>query len=161
MVEVFEKLNKKADEIAKLMVADVVKDVDLLTVALCVCSMREVSFTIRHAQEGDIRYRAAHKSLDICWVPELREKLIAEGYFEKNFRGLLNLSMMNSDAGCRLMPVFNEAVVAYKKLGISKKFKRELERFMEDKKEKDGFAITAITDDGRVIIHAASWLTAE
>ena len=81
MKETFEILNKKATEIANIMLADIITDVDLLTVALCAGYFDEITRTIFLSNEGEDKHTAAHRALDLGWNPSLREKKIADGYF--------------------------------------------------------------------------------
>lgn len=160
MKKTFETIQEKVSEVASLMVADYVDDIDLLTVALAISSMRDIAFTLNQAKRSDIRYIAAHKALDIGWNVALRDSLAKAGYFENGLRGLLELSEENPNLGSRLMPTFSEAISIYKEIGLSKSFKRELEHYVTQKKETDGFAITRICDDGKVMVYLAEWLLA-
>lgn len=161
MTKTFERIQKKASEAASLMVADHVDDIDLLTVALAITSIRDIALTLSEAKEGDVRYAAAHKALDIGWNIDLRDSLAKAGYFADGLRGLMDLSEKNPELGSRLMPTFSEAVSIYKEIGLSKSFKRELMRYVTQKKETDGFAITRICDDGKVLVSPAGWVLDE
>lgn len=159
MKELINKLGDKANEIAKLMLADVIDDVDLLTVALSASGLQEIAHTLSYAKKNEIRYIAAHRALDIGWNPDWRKELLKEAYLSKGVAGLLEAAKNNPDAGSRLMPVFEEVLSQYEDFGISKKLGSEIKSYMNEKKDHDGFAIAAITDEGKVIVHAASWVT--
>ena len=159
MKELIKKLGDKANEIAKLMLADVVEDVDLLTVALSASGLREIAYTIAASQKGEVRYTAAHQALDIGWSINLREKLQKEAYLAKGVSGLLELARNNADVGSRLMPVFEEVLSQHKDFDIPKKLCSENKNYMNEKKNADGFAITQITDEGKVVVKPAAWVT--
>jgi hypothetical protein len=158
MTELFDKLNDKARDIANIRLADLIMDVDLLTVALSADVFPETMLALKDAQEGDRRYVAAHKAIDIGFNNPLRDKALKEGFFAKGARGLLKLADQEPDTGARLMPVFNTMVSSYRYYGISKKLKHEIEAYMERKRQNDGFAILKYTEDGKVIIKAAAGL---
>ena len=159
MKELFKKLNDKANEIASLMLSDVVEDVDLLTVALSASGLREVAYTIATSQKGDVRYVAAHQALDIGWSITLRKKLQKEAYLANGVSGLLEVAKNNADVGSRLMPVFEEVLSQHKEFDLPKKLCCEIKNFMNEKKNTDGFAITQITDEGNVVVKPAAWVT--
>ena len=76
MRNIFEKLEENARRIANIMIADVVTDVDLLTIALCAGYFDEIAYTIHISSEGEVKHTAAHRALDLGWKPDLREKKI-------------------------------------------------------------------------------------
>ena len=137
------------------MLADIITDVNLLTVALCAGYFDEIVRTIYSSSEGKIKHTAAHRALDLGWNPSLREKKVSEGYFANGLRGLVALAKENPDAGSRLMPVFCEMVSNPAKYGLSKKLVRETACYMESIRERDGFAITCMDDDGNVVVRPA------
>lgn len=151
----FENQNAKVAGIANIMVADVIEDVDLLTVALCAGCLEEISHTIFLSNEGEDKHTAAHRALDLGWNPVLRERKVRAGYFEKGLRGLIDLSKRNPDAGSRLMPIFCEMVSDPSKYGLPKILVRETVRYMEAIRERDGFAIVCMNDDGKVVVKPA------
>ena len=161
MNELFEKLQIKAREIGNLNLTDVVDDPDLLTVALSLTDLREIAITLCRSQKNDPGYIAAHQALDIGWKPDLREALAEDGYFSDGIKGLLELSKKVPDAGSRLMPIFNEVLSPHVEIGLSKKLLRKVKTYMNEKKDADGFEITDIGDDGKIIVRAASWVTNE
>ena len=158
MKNLIKKLGDKAHEIANLMLADVVDDVDLLTVALSATGLHEIAHTLTCAKKGEVRYLAAHRALDIGWNPDLREKLRKEEYLSKGIAGLLGVAKNNPDAGNRLMPVFEEVLEQYKDFGISKKLRCELKNYMNQKLHDEGFSISAITDEGKIMVKTADWV---
>ena len=153
-----DEMGAKAQMIADLMLASVIADVELLTVALAISNLTEIVHTLSLAKEGDNQYVAAHKALDIGWNPSIREALVGKGFFEKGLHGLLDLAEGSSVAGSRLMPVFEEAVSIYKELGVSKDLKRKLKNFMEKKLETEGFAISHRNEEGKVLVKTAEWV---
>ena len=158
MVELFKKLNEKASEIVSLKLADLIDDVDLLTVALCAGNLSEIVRTIHTAREGECDHEAAHAALDLGWNPSLREAKARDGFFAKGLCGLMDLSKQHPDTGTRLMPILGEMVSDCKKYGISEKLKCETTCYMYHIRQRDGFAITYIGDDGKVIIKPAPGL---
>ena len=158
MKKLIKNLSDKADKIAKLMLADVIDDVDLLTVALSATGLHEIASTLSYAQKGEVRYTAAHQALDVGWNPDWREKLRKEEYLSKGVAGLLEVAKNNPDAGSRLMPVFEEVLDQYKDFGISKKLRCELKNYMNQKLKDEGFSIAAFTDEGEVIVKTATWV---
>ena len=158
MVELFKKLHEKATEFADIMLVDVIDDVDLLTVALCAGNFNEIVRTIYKTREGECGHIAAHRALDIGWNPSLRESKAKEGFFSKGLRGLIELSKNNPDTGARLMPVLGSMISEYQELDISEKLKREVMCYMEYMHQRDGFAISHISDDGKVIVKPAKGL---
>ena len=148
----------KAHEIANMLLADVIDDVDLLTVALSATGLREIAYTLSYAKKGEIRYTAAHQALDIGWNPDWREELQKEEYLAKGVAGLLEVAKTFPDAGSRLMPVFEEVLDQYKDFGLSKKLRCELKNYMNQKLNAEGFSITSITDDGKINVKTADWV---
>lgn len=150
-----EDLNKRALSVANTRVYDYVKDIDLLTVALCAGNLCEIACTLHDAANADYAHIAAHKALDLGWNPALRKAKADAGFFANGLRGLLELSKKDSVAGTRLMPVFCEMVSDPKKYGISRKLMVQAKNYMSDKKCIDGFAITSLNDDDEsVTVHA-------
>lgn len=158
MKELIKKLGDKANEIAKLMLADVVDDVDLLTVALSASGLHEIAHTLSYAKKGEIRYTAAHQALDIGWNPDHREVLVKTGYLANGVSGLLEVAKNNPTAGSRLMPVFAEVLDQYKDFGLSKKLRCELKNYMNQKLNDEGFAISGITEEGKIKVKTAEWV---
>ena len=148
-------LGEKASAVASIMLADIIHDVDLLTVALCAGNLNEIAYTICYSNEGDYKHTAAHKALDLGWKPALREDKVNEGYFKKGLRGLIDLAKQYPDTGSRLMPVFCEMVANHRDYGVPRKLKREAICCMEQIRQRDGFAITSISDDGKVHVKAS------
>lgn len=155
MKKIFEKLEEKARRIANIMIADVVTDVDLLTVALCAGYFDEIAYTIHMSSEGEVKHTAAHRALDLGWKPDLREQMIRDGYFAEGLRGLMDVAKKNPDAGSRLMPVFHEMLSDYRKYGLPEHLAHELASLMEAIRERDGFAITSMNDNGKVVVTPA------
>lgn len=155
MRKIFEKLEEKARRIANIMIADVVTDVDLLTVALCAGCFDEIVRTIHLSSEGEVKHTAAHRALDLGWKPELREQMIRDGYFAEGLRGLMEVAKKNPDVGSRLMPVFYEMISDYRKYGLPEDLAHELASLMEAIRERDGFAITSMNDNGKVVVTPA------
>ena len=151
-------LGNKAQFVANIKLESVIEDVDLLTVALCTSNLHEIARTLSYANEGDNSYVAAHRALDIGWNPSIRESLADKGYFAAGLRGLLELAERWSVLGCRLMPVFEEAVSLDKDLGIPKKLKSQLKSYINQKLDADGFAISHIDEDGKVSVKTARWI---
>ena len=147
-----------AQKLAAMSLDCVVTDVDQLTVAFAISNLAEIARTLSVAEKGENQYVAAHKALDIGWNPTLRETLVKEGYFREGLHGLLKLAETNSVAGSRLMPVFEEAVSIYKEIGVSKSLKRKLENYMKKKLDTDGFAISHLNEDGKVMVKTAEWV---
>lgn len=158
MIELFNKLNDKASYIANLRLADLIMDVDLLTVALCADVFPETVLALKDAQVGDRCHLAAHKAIDLGFNDSLRNNAAKEGFFANGLRGLMKLADQNPDTGARLMPIFHAAISDCKRHGISKKLKCEIESYMECKRQHDGFSIVRYTEDGKVIIKAADGL---
>lgn len=161
MKELIKKLGDKANEIAKLMLADVVDDVDLLTVALSATGLHEIAYTLSYAHKGETRYTAAHQALDIGWNPDWRKELQKEEYLSKGVAGLLEVAKNNPYAGSRLMPVFEEVLDQHKDFGLSKKLRREIKNYMNHKLNDEGFTISAITDEGKIMVKTADWVNAK
>lgn len=160
MTELFDKLNDKAWEIASIMVADVVDNVDLLTVALCAGNLNEIARTLHAKRLGESKQDAAHRALELGLDPVLRYTVAREGFFAAGLRGLLDLAEKNPDTGSRLMPIFNEMVTDCKKYGIPKKLKVRVKNYMSEKKNADGFAIMCLDDaKGTAVIYAADWVS--
>ena len=155
MEELFAELNRKALNIVNIMLADIILDVDFLTVALCAGNFGEIEKTIFMSDEGENGYIAAHRALDLGWKPEVREQRVQAGYFASGLRGLIDLAKQNPDAGSRLMPVFAEMVSDPEKYGLSTKLVHETVCYMEHIRQRDGFAIANITNDGKVVLCAA------
>ena len=130
MIELFNKLNDKASYIANLRLADLIMDVDLLTVALSADVFPETMLALKNARTDDHGYVAAHRAIDVGFNNLLRDKALKEGFFAKGARGLLKLADQEPDIGARLMPVFNTMVSNCKYYGISKKLKHEIEVYM-------------------------------
>lgn len=158
MTDLFERLNDKALDIAKLRLADLIMDVDLLALALCADAFEETLLTLKDAQQGDRCYLAAHQAFDIGFNVSIRKAMASNGFFANGLRRLLTLADQQADTGARLMPVFYSVVSDYTRYGISKKLKREIEDYLERKRQHDGFAIMGSSKDGRVIIKAAKGL---
>lgn len=158
MKALVKRLGDKAQEIANLMLADVIDDVDLLTVALSASGLQEIAHTLSYAKKDEVRYVAAHQALDIGWNPGLRVKLQEEAYLSKGVAGLLEVAKGNADTGSRLMPVFEEVLAQYKDFGISKKLRCEIKNYMNQKLDDEGFAITSITEEGKVMVKTADWV---
>ena len=150
-------LGNKAQLVGALTLADVVADIDLLTVALCASGLDEIAHTLSFAKESQNRYIAAHKALDIGWNPTIREALASKGFFSDGVRGLLALAKSNSLAGSRLMPVFEELLSVHQDLRISKKLRCEIKNYINQKLETDGFAIS-FEEDGKILVKTANWV---
>ena len=71
MVELFEKLNKKAHKIASMTVATMIDDVDQLTVALCAGNLNEIAFAL-HEQPDESKREAARRALELGCNPVKR-----------------------------------------------------------------------------------------
>lgn len=156
MKSFIENLHMNAISIANTRVADYVKDVDLLTVALCAGNLNEIANTLYDAPNADYKHVAAHRALDLGWNPALRKEKANAGFFANGLRGLLELSKQDSAAGTCLMPIFCELVSNPEKYGISSKLSAQLKNYMRDKKSIDGFAITCINDDTETVtVHAS------
>ena len=155
MKKICEKLEEKARRIANIMIADVVTDVDLLTVALCAGYFDEIAYTIHMSSEGEVKHTAAHRALDLGWKPDLREQMVRDGYFAEVLRGLMDVAKKNPDAGSRLMPVFHEMLSDYRKYGLPEHLAHALANLMEAIRERDGFAITSMNDGGKVVVTPA------
>lgn len=151
-------LAANAQKIANTKLEDVINDVDQLTVALCTSNLNVVAQTLSLSREGENRYIAAHKALDIGWNPSIRDALAKDGYFTKGLRELLELAERDPVAGSRLMPIFEEAVDIHKDLRIPKDLKCRLKNYTSEKLETDGFAISNPDDDGKVSIKTARWV---
>ena len=157
MKDVINELRKKTLAIANTRVASYVKDVDQLTVALCAGNLNEIANTLYDAQDGDYAYIAAHKALDLGLNSKLRKNKAEASYFSRGLSGLLDLCEQNPPAGTRLMPIFCEIISHRRKYGISRKLKDRAKDYMDQKKDRDGFAITCLVDEEeRVIVHADS-----
>lgn len=150
MIEMIQKLKKKAGEIADIKLYEIIPDVDLLAVALSAVSLKEIAQTIMVSHENECKHTAAHKALDIGWNPTLRAKKLREGYFSEGLKGLIELSKQDPDIATRLMPVLAVMVGRRKEFGISKKLKGKAMRYMKSIYNRDGFAIANIDDDGHV-----------
>ena len=160
MIELFEKLNSKAKEIANMRVAEVVEDMDQLTVALCAGNLGEIARTVRATHLSESQQEAAYKAYSLGTNPTEFEAAARQGFFAKGLRDLLVTAEKNPDAGSRLFPIFNELVLEYKKYRIPKKLKARVKNYMSEKKRADGFALTLFDDvAGRVVIHAADWVS--
>lgn len=154
MNKFIENLRKKALAIANARVASYVKDVDQLAVALCAGNFNEIANTLYDALDGDYAYIAAHKALDLGLNSKLRKSMAEAGYFSRGLCGLLDLCEQDPTAGTRLMPIFCEMISHRKKYGISRKLKDRAKAYMNEKKNRDGFAITCLIDEEeRVIVH--------
>ena len=151
-------LGARAQMIANLTMANVIVDVELLTVALAISNLAEIAHTLSFAKEGEVQYVAAHKALDIGWNLSIREALVEKGYFAEGLRGLLDLAETNPVAGSRLMPVFEEAVSIHNELGVSKELKRNLKNFMEKTLETEGFALSHRNEEGKFMVKTADWV---
>jgi hypothetical protein len=160
MTELFDELNDKAWKVSTLMVADIVDDEDLLTVALCAGNLNEIARTL-HANRLDVnKQEAAHRALELGLNSKLRNNMASKGFFAKGLRGLLELAQLDSDTGSRLMPIFNELVTAYKKYRIPRDLRVCVKNYMTNKKNTDGFAIMCIDDaNGRTLVYAADWVS--
>lgn len=154
-------LGAKAQQVAALKLEDVVDNVDQLTVALSISNLTVVAQTICFSKEGEIGHIAAHKALDIGWNPSKREALAGAGYFAEGLRGLLELAEHHSDAGSRLMPVFEEAVSIHKELRIPKGLVRKLKNYLNEKLDSDGFAISNPDETGKYFVKTAEWVNAK
>lgn len=156
MKTIINDLRKKALSVANTRVANYVKDVDLLTVALCAGNLNEIACTLYDAPNGDYAYIAAHKALDLGWNSALRKSMADAGYFSNGLCGLLDFCEQNPLAGTRLMPIFCEMISDRKKYGISRKLSARAKYYMSQKKSSDGFAITCLNDEAEsVTVHAA------
>ena len=152
----YEEIEREVTRIINLRVANLVCDVDLLVVALCAGNLNEIAATLHFANAGDICHTAAHKALDLGWNCDLRDSVVKKGYFANGLCGLVEISKQNPDAGSRLMPIMCEMISDCKKYGISKKLKRETQRYLESVRQRDGFAILGIYDDEcEVVVRAA------
>lgn len=158
MTDLFERLNDKAQNVAKLRLADLIMDVDLLALALCADAFEETILALKDAQYGDRCYLAAHQAIDIGFNVSMRKAMASQGFFANGLRRLLALAEQQSDTGARLMPIFYAVTSNHTYYGISKKLKREIEDYIECKRQHDGFAIMGRSKDGRVIIKAAKGL---
>lgn len=159
MVELFEKLNKKAHKIASMTVATMIDDVDQLTVALCAGNLNEIAFAL-HEQPDESKREAARRALELGCNPVKRKSAACEGFFANGLYGLLDLAEADPDNGSRLMPIFNELVSNCKKYGIHKKLKVRTKNYMIAKKETDGFAIMGYDiDTGAAVVYAADWVS--
>lgn len=143
----FKNLHKKVLSIANSRVADVVEDIDLLTVALCAGNFNEIKNTLFDAKNNETKYIAAHKALDLGFNPVLRKNMAKNGYFAKGLSGLLEVAKKNPDAGSRLMPIFCEMITEHKKYGISRSLRNQVVDYINKKRDQDGFAITGLNDD--------------
>jgi hypothetical protein len=160
MIELFKSLNNRAEKIADMMVADIVDDAELLTVALCAGNLSEIARTLHAKRLGKNKHKAAHNALELGLNPIKRDAVVSKGYFAEGLRGLLDLAEKNPDAGTRLMPIFGEMADNCKKYGIPKKLKVRVKNYMTEKKKRDGFAITLYDDTtGSIIVHAADWVS--
>ena len=159
MMDLFERLNKKAWEIASMTVATMIDDVDQLTVALCAGNLNEIAYALHETQLGEGKREAARRALKLGCDPVMRDSAAGKGYFAKGLCGLLDLAEANPDAGSRLMPIFNEMVTDCKKYGIPKKLKVRVKNYMSEKKNTDGFALMGYDNDaGSAVIYAADWV---
>ena len=146
MSHLFENFRKKALAIANSRVADVVEDVDLLTVALCAGNFNEIKNTLFDAKSNETKHIAAHKALDLGFNPALRKSMAKNGFFAKGLFGLLEIAKKNPAAGSRLMPIFCAMITDDKKYAISSCLKNQVLNFMNQKRDQDGFAITGLND---------------
>ena len=159
MIELFERLNTRAEKIVNMMVADVVDDIDLLTVALCAGNLIEIIRTMRVTDLDEGKKEAVRKAYELGTHPIMLNAAASNGFFAEGLHGLLDLAEKDSDTGSRLMPIFNELVSNCKKYGIPKKIKVRVKNYMIEKKNRDGFASTLYDDaTGRIDIHAADWV---
>ena len=160
MRNLFSKVHDKVQEVTSVMVADVVDDMDQLTVALCAGNLGEIA-RVFGAKLGKSKETAAHSALVLGICPDIRNSAASKGFFAKGLSGLLDLAEANPDTGSRLMPIFNELVTDCKKYGIPKKLKARVKNYMSKKKDTDGFAIMGFNDyDRSTAVDLADWVFA-
>ena len=144
-------LMDKIDDVLSVTLEGIAPDYRSLAAAFFLSTPDEVTRVHQYYPEGHIVYYAVHFACDIHCDATLRDKLIADGFFNEQLEALLDVAKMDRVAGARLMPVFCTALTNADLLKLPVALQKKIRAHIEWQRNKDGFAITELSLNNIVV----------